>query len=43
MNHRKIDLIHLIYGGLRFVPIIRYKSVKHNTFFKRFTIFIYCK
>jgi hypothetical protein len=43
VNHRKIILLHIIYARLRFVPIIRYESVKHNTLYKIFTILIYCK
>ena len=43
MIHRGISLLHIIYAGLRFVPIIRYTSVKHNSFYKMFTIVIICK
>ena len=36
MNHRRIILLYIIYAGLRFVRIIRYTSVKHNSFYKYF-------
>jgi hypothetical protein len=42
MKHRKIILLHIIYARLKFVPIIRYKSVAHNTFYKVSTIVISC-
>jgi hypothetical protein len=42
MKHRKIILLYIIYARLRFVPIIRYESLKHNTLYKVCIIFIYC-